>query len=586
MENNKDIGKAFRDKLDGLQKQPCTAVWDAIKKDLPKKKPGFLLLFWSEASNTLKTVIVTLLTVLFLISGFFFIESKENDGTINSTKIITQGKSNSTKGSSINTTTKHSIDSKVNDGGTKAGKDLNSINNTSQPFKDGKLPENSYGNNVKGVNTLRTNKKNSRPSQLYNGTSQDGYKNRSHGLSTKFDTAPDKRSTSKGSRTKKNKSWNANSIKTHTAQSNSATNRNLQLNNGNSRSGNRKNNNGGLSKITSTATNTGSTNTNVGFSGNIDVTNPGTSTTNGSNSNGPGLNRTTSEIALVLTDTVSQICDSLSDIALQEDLIFCKDTVETNSIKSNEADAKNIKRFHIFAYAAPTSFKLKNNIIQDSTLAGNTTTTKVDYNYGAYIGYNFNEKWSVRAGINLTGLQHTTKNAFIQNTYAVVPGTENNPANYVHVFAPQNYTGINYTRNGSNAAVVQNLGNPDGQATVNIIQKVEFVEVPVEVSYKLFGNKLGAGISGGLSTIFTTKNIVYAQNDNGTLWLGNNKHIKDIGLATMIGLHLYYRPLPYLQINSEPVFKYYLNTFNNSQPYSFGIQAGLQFNFDLFKSKK
>ena len=85
MENKKDIGKAFREKLDGLQKQPGNAVWDAIKKDLPKKKPRFLPLFWIEASTAIKTVVITLLTTLVFLSGYFLIQDQEHENGFKTT---------------------------------------------------------------------------------------------------------------------------------------------------------------------------------------------------------------------------------------------------------------------------------------------------------------------------------------------------------------------------------------------------------------------------------------------------------------------------------------------------------------------
>ncbi len=46
MEVKKDIGKAFREKLDNLDRMPGDALWDAINKDLDVKKKRQFPLFW------------------------------------------------------------------------------------------------------------------------------------------------------------------------------------------------------------------------------------------------------------------------------------------------------------------------------------------------------------------------------------------------------------------------------------------------------------------------------------------------------------------------------------------------------------
>ena len=49
MENNKDIGKIFREKLQNLDQSPDNKVWEAINADLQKKKKRRLLPFWFTA---------------------------------------------------------------------------------------------------------------------------------------------------------------------------------------------------------------------------------------------------------------------------------------------------------------------------------------------------------------------------------------------------------------------------------------------------------------------------------------------------------------------------------------------------------
>jgi len=552
MENKKDIGKAFRDKLDGLHKQPGNAVWDAIKADLPKKKPGFLPLFWLGASTAIKRVVIIAAFILVVLSGYFFatVKASKNSFTI-------------PENSNVNREA-DSAEHSVTGDNSKSGSAGNGVNNKASK-----------------ANALITNKKNSKP-DTSNNLLLDTNNKTTGAVSTHAGTTSAKNNIVKNGRKLKSKTANTNNSVTHKTgkKLNYSTSKNQQVTNNYSRFSNRNKEDKSLNTLVKGGNNNTPTQNKSSVSPISEISNNLTKPNAENNSN------TYTKNTLQATDTISKISDSLCNVTIADSTAICKDTVEENSTKSNKPGIVNYKRFYIFGYGTPTTYTLKNALLPDALLAGNTTNTEVQLGYGAYMGYNFNGKWGMRAGIAITGLEHITQDAILQNMYSVVPGTGSNPNGYVHILSPANYTNVNYSRNGSNAAIIKNLGTQQLAATVNIIQKIEFAEVPVEITYNAFGDKFGAGIIAGISTIFTTKNVVYAQNNKGTLWLGSNKNVKDIGFSTIIGLNFYYRPLPYLQINAEPVFKYYVNSFSNNQPYSFGLQAGLQFNFDLFTSKK
>ncbi|KGO87656.1 hypothetical protein Q765_05870 [Flavobacterium rivuli WB 3.3-2 = DSM 21788] len=570
MENKKDIGKAFREKLDGLQKQPGNAVWDALKKDLPKKKSRFLPLFWLEASTAIKTVVLTLLTALIVVSGYFLIKDREHENGFKTTgNSIDNGNANLVKkpANTENGASSHK-NAEPNNGNKVVGNNLNNKSTSTLNSKGKKLPENTLDGNVKETNTSSAKNKDGKSELPNNNTSS--YTTKQSGITVGSTKA-----------TAKNNNANNSTAAAGPENSYPSLNKNRRSAKGNSRFSNGKSKNLSLGKRDGALAGTDEAKTND-TANSINTTDDAKDKITISNNN-----PIPSENALQLTDTISQIADSLCNATIADATAICKDTVEENIFKSDKNGIADFKPFYVFGYGTPATYSLKNALLPDALLAGNTTSTKAQLGYGAYMGYNFTSKWGMRTGIAITGLEHTTQNAFFQNTYSVVPGTGSNPNGYVHILSPENYTNISYSRNGSNAAIIKHLGaQQSGGATVNIIQKIEFAEVPVEVTYNLQGDNFGGGIIGGFSAIFTTKNVVYAQNNMGNLWLGSNKNVKDVGFSTTISLHFYYRPQPYLQINAEPVFKYYVNTFNNGQPYSFGVQAGLQFNFDLFTSKK
>ncbi|MBA9072791.1 hypothetical protein GGR22_000917 [Flavobacterium gossypii] len=114
MENKKDIGKAFRDKIDGLDKSPSPKVWDSINAELKKKKKRRLLPFW------IKTTGIAIL-FLFLLLPFSTLEWSRNFPFYNNTKTDTTEKNNSSNGTNDNNnSTTNSIDTS-NSGNSKIG---------------------------------------------------------------------------------------------------------------------------------------------------------------------------------------------------------------------------------------------------------------------------------------------------------------------------------------------------------------------------------------------------------------------------------------------------------------------------------
>ena len=114
-------------------------------------------------------------------------------------------------------------------------------------------------------------------------------------------------------------------------------------------------------------------------------------------------------------------------------------------------------------------------------------------------------------------------------------------------------------------------------------QNLGFIEVPLELSYRVSDKKLGVSVIGGMSALFLSDNEVYSTlNGNKTL-LGEANNVRNTSFTTNIGLGLDYKVSDKIDINLEPVFKYHMNTFEsksgNFNPYTIGVYTGFSFKF-------
>jgi Outer membrane protein beta-barrel domain len=271
------------------------------------------------------------------------------------------------------------------------------------------------------------------------------------------------------------------------------------------------------------------------------------------------------------TATVAQVTDSTAH-ELDEKI----EGGATGDDKDKDKDnAFPYKRFYAFAYAAPNRLLYNSGrSLIDSRLNGLKTDTKTTVSYGAFLGYEATRRWGIRAGVLISRAERTTSGIVLDT-----------------VAGQQNYTGIKYIPGLNNNM----LGDLFNRQPFSIIQKTELFEVPVEVTYRMGGNKWSGKLIGGFSVVHVRSNEVRVQGSGYNFALGSLANTKQTSFTAGFGAGLYYEVLPNLQINVEPFIKYYINTFgegsyqktfNDSNPFSLSVRVGLQYNFNLSKKKK
>ena len=117
----------------------------------------------------------------------------------------------------------------------------------------------------------------------------------------------------------------------------------------------------------------------------------------------------------------------------------------------------------------------------------------------------------------------------------------------------------------------------------SIDQKLGFIEIPLELKYNISSKKLSVNLIGGVSTLILTDNEVYSVDNGRSILLGEATNINNTSFSANFGLGFDFRMSENINLNLEPVFKYQLNTFNdtsgNFKPYFIGVYSGLSFKF-------
>lgn len=252
---------------------------------------------------------------------------------------------------------------------------------------------------------------------------------------------------------------------------------------------------------------------------------------------------------------------AIDSIKQQETIIASvEDLEEVAKSEDMEKDIKPVlsKRLSITTKAGALYFdNLSGGSGLDEQFANNNSNSEITTSYGINFGYQLSEKIKIRTGISQINLVNKTQDV----AYASLMNSK-------ALNAPQFGT-IAYNENA-----VPELGK--------INQTIGFIEVPSEIEYLLVDKKIGINLIGGFSTLFLNKNKISLNTENTNTNLGKANNLAEISFTANAGLGLNYKISPQFNFNVEPIFKYQLNTFKNTEdfkPYYFGLYSGFSFKF-------
>ncbi len=244
--------------------------------------------------------------------------------------------------------------------------------------------------------------------------------------------------------------------------------------------------------------------------------------------------------------------------------------------KQQTVTEAKLNRWQITSNVAPIYFSSASNGSPiDAQFADNQKTYEKNLSYGIGVNYALNEKWSVRGGVNKLTLGYNTNNiVYYPSLSTSARGT----------------TKSGYHAEGSTIIVENNTAmnvvsfdNIQEKTPGHINQTMGYIEVPLEVSYKLLNQKFAIELIGGMSTMFLNENNLSVVSNGMEATLGKASNLNDVSFTSNIGLGFKYKFWKSFEANIEPKFKYQLNTFTNDaggfKPYFIGLYSGINFNF-------
>lgn len=248
-----------------------------------------------------------------------------------------------------------------------------------------------------------------------------------------------------------------------------------------------------------------------------------------------------------------------------------------------EEDKLPIKKWSASTIIAPVyASSLSGSSINDR-VSRNNQDTQTDLSYGVALSYNFDSRWSVRTGVHQVNINYNNQDINYEFNASNVrlnsdQATTIFDPNAVNNALPSRFenTANSFNQELRNAAIISNFKG-------ELSQQLGYIEVPLEIKYRVIDKKFSLSVLGGMSALFLTDNNVSVSNELRRLDLGEDNNFNDFNQSANFGLGLDYQFTKNIGFSIEPTFKYQLSTlkedFADFRPYTIGVYTGLMYRF-------
>ncbi len=552
MKDNKNIERLFQEKFKDFEALPPQDSWDIIASRLnEKKKKKRILPIWFQFSGIAAS--------LFIIGSLIWNFSGESNTTevpnSNNTIVNTEDSKGNSNNSNITSPNNEAIvyDSQSNEENLDK-KSNNSINQYNEKSIDEKLVKSKLKNNSSRRNRLVSNGK--LQNDIDASSNQKGFKKGKNNFKKQSSsvTNSEKALVANAEKNKAKRKSKSKSNKNNSAFENLFDDNNV-VDNG-------REDKTAINKETIDAFFENKTSNTTTITNNDSIT-----------------KQTNNSDVVVSNEIITQDSTLVAEVSKETNLL--EELLKEKEAGKNE-DEKEEKRskWAISTNASPVYF---NSLAQGSSIDQQFDSNSKNYATTLSLGiagsYAINNKLSLKTGVNNINISYNTNDvlfdARMNNVENNIPTISRNPEASNMVFSSK--VGNIETLSGDveNVIIENNVGA--------LQQNISYIEVPLELSYKLLDKKFGIEVIGGMSTLFLNQNNISLVANGIEMEVGRANNLNNIHFSSNVGLGFKYNFWKSFNANFQPMFKYQINTFSensgNFKPYFIGLYTGVSFSF-------
>ncbi len=231
-------------------------------------------------------------------------------------------------------------------------------------------------------------------------------------------------------------------------------------------------------------------------------------------------------------------------------------------------------------------------------LANSSESARMTFAGGVQVSYQQSDRLTVESGLYYTrmgvniGDYSNFRNGWYSERLDASPGSVENVVSISNsmgkiVSAGNDLFVGNY--GGSEAVADYHMLYPELMMVDNSIvesfsQSLDYMEIPLNIKYKIFDRSVQVQLIGGVSTNVMINNSVSAHTGEGTMEIGEVQDLRRMNYSGNAGLGFVYDLFESFSLSVEPKFRYYLHSVNtdllpSTRPYTFGLYTGVNYTF-------
>ena len=219
------------------------------------------------------------------------------------------------------------------------------------------------------------------------------------------------------------------------------------------------------------------------------------------------------------------------------------------------------------------------------------------YSGGINLSYRVFGRWNIQTGVFYTQMGQLINSVIPVSNMNAAISSSGNPYNknfintssgsvivVSNLKSDANTAYSSYFSSESQTAGVNSNAIISGTAKYRLVERLDYLEIPLVVQYRIYDRKLNLYVSGGMSANVLINNNVFVDNGSEIVKGGAILMARPVNYSAIMGLGFGYHINRNISIGFEPYFKFFLQPYTtsnqiNSNPYALGLFTGVVYRF-------